>query len=93
MQTLHDIDIEDSGRYTCLASNVAGAAEKIFILHVLGKYTFSSEPVTVLKAPGLHRGFTRLLWYLFSMLNDTPLHTGRVENGNAGILYLELNFF
>lgn len=34
---LQQVEIADAGKYTCLASNVAGVAEKNYRLKVLGK--------------------------------------------------------
>jgi hypothetical protein len=35
--SLQQVEITDAGKYTCLASNVAGVAEKNYRLKVLGK--------------------------------------------------------
>jgi hemicentin len=35
--SLHQVKIMDAGKYTCLASNVAGVAEKNYRLKVIGK--------------------------------------------------------
>lgn len=37
MLSLQQVGITDAGKYTCLASNVAGVAEKNYRLKVLGK--------------------------------------------------------
>ena len=35
---VQNAQVADSGRYTCIASNAAGVADKDFDLEVLGKY-------------------------------------------------------
>lgn len=39
-QVFENIGLEHSGEYTCLASNIAGSAEKTFSVAVLGQYRF-----------------------------------------------------
>lgn len=40
-------ETEDSGRYTCIASNEAGEVSKHFNLKVLGMYTLNTEELPI----------------------------------------------